>query len=81
MFEFSIPGLFSELTDCVSNLLDGDDLAPIPTLSVGSVDDLLGDVASCHSTNPATGLPMICGDCGVDVGGNSYGFSDNGLFD
>lgn len=32
------------------------------------------DSLNSHSINPANGLPMISGDCGMDVAGNMYGF-------
>ncbi|MBF0472017.1 MAG: hypothetical protein HQL48_11680, partial [Gammaproteobacteria bacterium] len=46
------------------------------SLHSSSFDD---DIDSGSCTNPATGLPMISGCSGLDVGGNPYGFSDDSL--
>ena len=45
----------------------------------GWLGSVFGDPSySCGTTiNPASGLPMLDGSCGVDVAGNPYG-TDNG---
>lgn len=47
--------------------------------SFGSVGDSSPDSAPAQdetcTTNPATGLPMVSGCGGVDVGGNPYGMN------
>ena len=75
MFKFfSITNLFSDLKGFTSNFLGGEDLGLMSPHALPGNDDF------CHSTNPASGLPMGNGDSGVDIGGNSYGFNDS-LFD
>jgi hypothetical protein len=74
MFKFfSITDLFSDLKGFAGNFLGGEDPGLMSTHALPSNDD-------CPSINPASGLPMINGDSGVDIGGNSYGFNDS-LFD
>ncbi|MFZ2974845.1 MAG: hypothetical protein WA049_19630 [Ferribacterium limneticum] len=74
MFKFfSITVFFPDLKGFTSNFL-GEDPELMSTHALPGNDDC------CPSINPASGLPMINGDCGVDIGGNSYGFNDS-LFD
>ena len=42
------------------------------------VFDDMHNTSGCH-INPATGLPMVDDTCGVDVGGNPYGCSNDDL--
>lgn len=80
MFKFSITDFFSDLKGFTSNLLGGEDPGLMSTDVAYTTHALLGNDDCCPSINPASGLPMINGDCGVDVGGNTYGFNDS-LFD
>ena len=75
MFKFfSITNLFSDLKGFTSNFLGGEDPGLMSTHALPGNDDY-------HPiSNPASGLPMINGDSGVDIGGNNYGFNDS-LFD
>lgn len=45
--------------------------------SIDAFDDI-HSTSGCH-INPATGLPMVDDTCGVDVGGNPYGLSNDDL--
>lgn len=75
MFKFfSITNLFSDLKGFTSNFQGGEDPGLMSTHALPGNDDC------CPSINPASGLPMINGDSGVDLDGNSYGFNDS-LFD
>lgn len=75
MFEFfSITDLFSDLKGFAGNFLGGENPGLMSPHALPGNDDC------CSSINPASGLPMINGNNGVDLGGNSYGFNDS-LFD
>lgn len=75
MFKFfSITDFFSDLKGFAGNFLGGEDPGLMSTYALPCNDDC------CPIINPASGLPMVNGDSGVDIGGNSYGFNDS-LFD
>ncbi len=60
-------GIFGMLGDWWAGFGSGDRLEPVTPVS--------GELSSFETTeiNPASGLPMIGGIGGVDIGGNLYG--------
>jgi hypothetical protein len=81
MFKFSITDFFLDLKGFTSNLLGREDPGVMSTDAACATYALPGNDDCFPSVNPASGLPMINGDNGVDAGGNCYGFSDSSLFD
>lgn len=47
---------------------------------IGGISSPHLDHSDSSSINPANGLPMIGGSCGVDIHGNPYGFSSHDSF-
>lgn len=80
MFKFSIADLFSDLNGFTSNFLGGEDHGLMSTDAAYTPHALSGNDDCLPDINPASGLPMINCNCGIDVSGNTYGFNDS-LFD